>query len=91
MRFPYFVNKKAPVSGVAPRALLMNYKVFYRAESGTEGAREPELIAAFEDAVSDGADVISNSWGGPDIFGDADPSFEAYAAAVARAAFPAGE
>jgi len=71
-----------PVSGVAPRATLMNYKVFYRAESGLEGAHEPELMAAFEDAVSDGADVISNSWGGPDIFGDADPSLEAYHAAV---------
>lgn len=73
---------QAPVSGVAPRARLMNYKVFYRAESGLEGAREPELMAAFEDAVSDGADVISNSWGGPDIFGDADPSLEAYHGAV---------
>lgn len=72
----------APVSGVAPRARLMNYKVFYRSESGTEGAHEPELMAAFEDAVTDGADVISNSWGGPDIFGDADPSLEAYAAAI---------
>jgi MYXO-CTERM domain-containing protein len=73
---------QATVSGVAPRARLMSYKVFYCAESGIEGAYEPELMAAFEDAVSDGADVISNSWGGPDIFGDADPSFEAYAAAV---------
>jgi len=73
---------QATVSGVAPRARLMNYKVFYRAESGTEGAHEPELMAAFEDAVADGADVISNSWGGPDIFGDADPSLEAYDAAV---------
>jgi minor extracellular serine protease Vpr len=73
---------EATVSGVAPRARLMNYKVFYRAESGTEGAHEPELMAAFEDAVTDGADVISNSWGGPDIFGDADPSLEAYGAAL---------
>ena len=73
---------QAPVSGVAPMARLMNYKVFYRAESGIEGAHEPELMAAFEDAVLDGADVISNSWGGPDIFGDADPSLEAYHAAV---------
>ncbi|MFH2006606.1 MAG: S8 family serine peptidase [bacterium] len=72
----------APVSGVAPRAQLMNYKVFYRAESGTEGAHEPELMAAFEDAVLDGADILSNSWGGPDIFGDADPAFESYANAI---------
>lgn len=73
---------QATVSGVAPRARLMSYKVFYRAESGIEGAHEPELMAAFEDAVADGADVISNSWGGPDIFGDADPSMQAYYAAV---------
>jgi subtilisin family serine protease len=73
---------QATVSGVAPRAYLMNYKVFYRATSGTEGAHEPELMAAFEDAVTDGADVISNSWGGPDVFGPHDPSMQAYEAAV---------
>lgn len=73
---------QATVSGVAPKAQLMVYKVFYRAESGEEGAHEPELMAAFEDAVLDGADVISNSWGGPDVFGDADPSLQAYEGAV---------
>jgi subtilisin family serine protease len=55
------------VSGVAPQAQLMDYKVFYRAVSGAEEASDPELMAAFEDAVADGADVISNSWGGPVI------------------------
>jgi subtilisin family serine protease len=73
---------QAEVSGVAPQAQLMNYKVFYTALSGTEGALEPELMAAFEDAVIDGADVISNSWGGPDVYGLADPSLAVYEAAV---------
>jgi len=70
------------VSGVAPRSYLMNYKVFYRAESGSEGAQDPELIAAFEDAVADGADVISCSWGGPELLVDEAPSNEAYLAAI---------
>ena len=70
------------VSGVAPAAYLMNYKVFYRGESGSTGAREPELMAAFEDAVVDGADIISNSWGGPDVFGPWDPALEVYGNAV---------
>jgi subtilisin family serine protease len=52
------------VSGVAPRAYLMNYKVFYANESPFGGAFSIELIAAIEDAVLDGADVINNSWGG---------------------------
>jgi subtilisin family serine protease len=72
------------VSGVAPQAYLMNYKVFYRAESGTEGAHDPELMAAFEDAVADGAEVISCSWGGPELVIDADlaPSTTVYLAAI---------
>ncbi|NJK80526.1 MAG: S8 family serine peptidase, partial [Chloroflexaceae bacterium] len=54
-----------PISGVAPRAYLMNYKTFYANESPFSGsAFSIELIAALEDAVLDGADVINNSWGG---------------------------
>jgi subtilisin family serine protease len=52
------------ISGVAPRAYLMNYKVFYANESLFSGAFSIELIAALEDAVADGADIINNSWGG---------------------------
>jgi subtilisin family serine protease len=55
------------VTGVAPRAQLMNYRVFYKALSGAEEAGDPELMAAFEDAITDGADVINNSWGGPEV------------------------
>lgn len=53
------------ISGVAPRAYLMNYKVFYTNETAGSGSGfSTELIAALEDAVADGADVINNSWGG---------------------------
>jgi subtilisin family serine protease len=69
------------LSGVAPAAHLLNYKVFYRAESGVDGAYDSELMAAFEDAVADGADVISCSWGGPDPLVEV-PSSEVYRAAV---------
>jgi hypothetical protein len=53
------------VGGAAPRAFLMSYKVLYAAESGETFASDAELMAAFEDAVLDGADVIVGAWGGP--------------------------
>lgn len=50
------------ISGVAPRAYLMNYKVLL----GTGGIGEtPEILQAIEDAVLDGADVVNMSLGGP--------------------------
>jgi subtilisin family serine protease len=55
------------LSGIAPRAYLMNYRVFYPTKDGDEFANGnayiAELVSAIEDAVRDGADVISNSWG----------------------------
>lgn len=59
-----FAGVTRTISGVAPRAYLMSYKVFYANESPFGGAFSIELIAALEDAVRDGADVINNSWGG---------------------------
>lgn len=60
-----FFGIEQVISGVAPRAYLMNYKAFYDNDSIFAGlAFETELMAALEDAVIDGADVISNSWGG---------------------------
>ena len=54
------------ISGVAPRAYLMNYKVFYENNSPFSGqSSTTESLAALEDAVADDADVISNSWGEP--------------------------
>lgn len=52
------------ISGVAPAAYVMSYKVFYPSAGEFSGsAFDPELIAAIEDVVADGADVVNNSWG----------------------------
>ena len=55
------------LSGVAPAAYLMNYRVFYPSQSPEDfqngNAYVAELVQAIDDAVADGADVISNSWG----------------------------
>jgi minor extracellular serine protease Vpr len=75
------------ISGVAPHAYLMNYKVFYENDSPFSGSSfTAESIAALEDAVADGADVISNSWGGR---AEVDPHFDPIVAA-ADAAVDAG-
>jgi len=50
------------LSGVAPRAWLMNYRIFYPTESGLEAAYTTEILQAIEDAVADGADVICGGW-----------------------------
>lgn len=69
------------ISGVAPRAQLMSYKVFYTAESGSGSGWTAELVAAIEDAVADGADVVNNSWGGGTPIAYPDPIDIAYNAA----------
>jgi subtilisin family serine protease len=55
------------LDGVAPGAYLMNYKVFYssRTRDGFQNGNGyvVEMVKAIEDAIEDGADVISNSWG----------------------------
>jgi len=71
------------ISGIAPKAWLMNYRVFYYSTSGSSSAYDPELIAALEDAVADGADLIHNSWGGTPLTPiEDDPLVQAYEAAV---------
>lgn len=59
------------LSGVAPAAWAMSYRVFYPSNGPANGsAFSVELMAAIEDAVADGAQVINNSWGGgPGSFG----------------------
>jgi subtilisin family serine protease len=75
------------ISGVAPRAYLMNYKVFYENDSPLSGQSfATESMAALEDAVADGADIISNSWGGR---AEVDPRFDPIVVA-AEAAVDAG-
>jgi len=52
------------ISGVAPRAYVMSYKVFYNSVNGNGGFYTAEGLAALDDIVMDGADVVNNSWGG---------------------------
>lgn len=57
-------------SGVAPAAWVMSYRVFYPSVSGESGFYTAEGLAALEDIVRDGADVVNNSWGaGPGSVG----------------------
>lgn len=52
------------ISGVAPRAYVMSYKVFYGSVLGDGSFYNAEGIAALEDIAIDGAEVLNNSWGG---------------------------
>lgn len=63
------------ISGVAPRAYVMSYKVFYNSVTGDASFYDAEGIAALEDIAMDGADVLNNSWGGGpySIGGPGDP------------------
>lgn len=73
----------AKISGVAPKAQLMVYRTFYHSIADSESAWDPELMAAIEDAVKDGADIVNNSWGGtPVTTPETDPLVIAYSAAV---------
>lgn len=52
------------LSGVAPGAYLMAYKALWADGSGSASGSTSGLLQALDDAVSDGANVINNSWGG---------------------------
>ena len=77
------------LSGVAPGAWVMSYRVFYPATSGASGFYDVEGIAALEDVVADGADVVNNSWGGgpTSIGGPLDPLDQALINASAAGVF----
>lgn len=62
-----------PVSGVAPMAYLGNYKVF-GSDEVNPGASSAGLMAAVEDAVSDGVNVLNLSLGGLPYSGPLDQS-----------------
>jgi hypothetical protein len=49
-----------PISGVAPKAFLGNYKVF---PDDSSGAQEDWIMNAIDDAVADGMDIINLSLG----------------------------
>ncbi len=55
----------AGLSGVAPRAYIGNYRVFNVPTPLGHIANTPQIVAAFEQAVLDGMDVINFSGGGP--------------------------
>lgn len=58
------------LSGVAPAAWMMSYRVFYASINGNESFFDTEGIAALEDIARDGAQVLNNSWGeGPTAVG----------------------
>ena len=79
------------ISGVAPRAYVMSYKVFYGSVNGDVSFYNAEGIAALEDVVKDGADVLNNSWGnGPYSNGNlGDPIETALANTAAAGVFVA--
>lgn len=52
------------ISGVAPGAYLMAYKALWETVDGRGSGTNVSLLQAVEAAVTDGADVINNSWGG---------------------------
>jgi subtilisin family serine protease len=51
------------MSGVAPGAWIMSYRVFYNSVTNDGSFYDAEGIAALEDIAKDGADVLNNSWG----------------------------
>ncbi|HET8949730.1 MAG TPA: S8 family serine peptidase [Solirubrobacteraceae bacterium] len=70
------------LSGVAPRAYVGNYRVFNVPTPVGHVGNTPEIVAAFEAAVSDGMDVINFSGGGPQT----DPLSDALVEAVKNVA-----
>lgn len=52
------------MSGMAPGAWSMSYRVFYDSVNDDGSFYNAEGIAALEDIAIDGADVVQNSWGG---------------------------
>lgn len=71
------------VGGVANRAWLMSYRVFYNSVTGDGSFYTAEGLAALEDIVADGADVVNNSWGGGP--GSAGGAFDALDTALINA------
>ena len=78
-----------PVSGIAPRAYIGNYKALVRTDVGlSPNGNSPELVAAIEAAVRDGMDVINLSLGEPEIEPTRDIVARALDAAAAAGVVP---
>lgn len=66
------------IDGVAPNAQILAMKVFSNVPGAARGADDNDIIAAIEDSVKLGADVINMSLGSPNGFQDAsEGAFEA--------------
>ena len=65
---PTAPNNGAPISGVAPKAYLGNYKALTvpTADYGLDG-NSPEIAKAIDQAVADGMNVINLSIGEPEV------------------------
>ncbi len=80
---PGAIAGRGPLSGVAPRAYLGNYKVLsVPTENFGLNGNSPEIAAGIEAAVRDGMDVINLSLGEPEIA----PSRDLVVAAINAAA-----
>jgi subtilisin family serine protease len=80
---PNAIAGRGPLSGVAPRAYIGNYKVLtYPTENFGLNGNAPEIAAGVEAAVEDGMDVINLSLGEAEI----DPSRDLVTAAINAAA-----
>ena len=65
------------LTGVAPKAWIGNYRVFTVPTPLGHEADTPEIVAAFESAVTDGMNVINFSGGGPQTDPANDAMYEA--------------
>ncbi|HEY3205543.1 MAG TPA: S8 family serine peptidase [Gaiellaceae bacterium] len=78
-----------PVSGVAPRAYLGNYKVLTVPTPGVGlDGNSPEIVKGIDAAVGDGMNVINLSLGEPEIDVDRDIVVKALNAAAAKGVVP---
>ena len=82
---------RGPISGVAPRAFLGNYKVLTVPTASGVGldGNAPEIVAGIEAAVKDGMDVINLSLGEPEIEPSRDLVVQAINAAADAGVVPA--
>jgi subtilisin family serine protease len=78
-----------PVSGVAPRAYIGNYKVLTVPTPGVGlDGNSPEIVKGIDAAVGDGMNVINLSLGEPEIDIDRDIVVKAINAAAAKGVVP---
>jgi subtilisin family serine protease len=85
----YAATDLPTLSGVAPGAWVMSYRMFYNSVSNDGSFYTAEGLAALEDIVADGADVLNNSWGGGpgSVGGEFDPLDQALINAVNAGVF----